>query len=407
LLLRKMKNKEIYLDHAATTYVDARVKDAMMPFFSEEYGNPGSFNSVGIRIKEALSNCRNTVAGLINCRPREVIFTGSGTESINMAIQGIVRAQKSKGKHIITSETEHHAVLETCEYLEKEGFEVTYLKPDQQGMITAEQVKEVIREDTILISIIYANNEVGTINPIKEIAQVAKEAKVVFHTDACQAGGVLDIDVKNLGVNLMTLNGSKIYGPKGTGILFVKMGTSIKPLIFGGGQEFGLRSGTENIPGIVGFTKALELAQNEREEEFAKLTELRDKLIKGISETIPDTILNGHPTKRLPNNANISFLNIEGEALLLHLNEFGICASSGSACTSQTLDPSHVLISMGTPYELAHGSLRFTLGKKTTEEEINKVIEVLPNIVKILRLISPFNQRMEDFVQQTVEVKGN
>ncbi len=402
-----MKNKEIYLDHAATTYVDARVKDAMMPFFSEEYGNPGSFNSVGIRIKEALSNCRNTVAGLINCRPREVIFTGSGTESINMAIQGIVRAQKSKGKHIITSETEHHAVLETCEYLEKEGFEVTYLKPDQQGMITAEQVKEVIREDTILISIIYANNEVGTINPIKEIAQVAKEAKVVFHTDACQAGGVLDIDVKNLGVNLMTLNGSKIYGPKGTGILFVKMGTSIKPLIFGGGQEFGLRSGTENIPGIVGFTKALELAQNEREEEFAKLTELRDKLIKGISETIPDTILNGHPTKRLPNNANISFLNIEGEALLLHLNEFGICASSGSACTSQTLDPSHVLISMGTPYELAHGSLRFTLGKKTTEEEINKVIEVLPNIVKILRLISPFNQRMEDFVQQTVEVKGN
>ncbi len=359
-----------------------------------------------IRIKEVLNNCRNTVAELINSKPREIIFTGSGTESINLAIQGIARANKNKGKHVITSETEHHAVLETCEYLEKEeGFEVTYLKPDKFGMITAEQVKNSIKDDTILITIIYANNEVGTINPIKKISEIAKEAKILFHTDACQAGGILDIDVKELNVNLMTLNGSKIYGPKGTGILYVKTGTKIKPLIFGGGQEFGLRSGTENIPGIIGFTKALELSQDEKQPEFERLTELRDYLVKEILEKISNSVLNGHPTKRLPNNVNISFLNVEGEALLLYLNEYGVCASSGSACTSKTLDPSHVLISMGTPYELAHGSLRFTLGKKTTKEDLDKVIEVLPGIVKILRVISPFNQKMEDFVQPEIQLE--
>ncbi len=393
--------RELYFDHAATTYVDPRVKEAMDPYFSIEYGNPGSFNTVGMRIKEILKQCRESVAGLINARPREVVFTGSGTESINLAIQGVARALRGKGKHIITSEAEHHAVLHTCEYLEQEeGFSVTYLKPDQFGMISAEQVRGALREDTILLSIMYANNEVGTINPIAEIAALCKEAKVLMHTDACQAGGILDVDVKKLGVNLMTLNGSKIYGPKGTGMLFVKLGTKIKPLLLGGGQEFGLRSGTENVPGIVGFAKALELAQAERESEAARLTELRDYFVDAILKKVPDAVLNGHPSARLPNNANISFLNIEGEALLLYLNEQGVCASSGSACTSKTLDPSHVLISMGTPYELAHGSLRFTFGKRTTRSDVDKVLEILPGIVQILRAISPFNQRIEEFVQE-------
>lgn len=393
-MLLKME-KEIYFDHAATTYLDPRVKEAMEPFFTEEFGNPGSFNTIGMRAKDILDNCRETVAQLINARAEEVIFTGSGTESINLAIQGVARSKK-KG-HIITSEAEHHAVLETCEYLEKEeDFTVTYLKPNKFGQITVDQVKEALREDTVLISLMYANNEVGSINPIKEIATLAKENRVLMHTDACQAGGILDIDVKELGVNLMTLNGSKIYGPKGTGMLFVKSGTAIKPLIFGGGQEFGLRSGTENIPGIVGFTVALKFAQDERESETARLTKLRDDLVKRVLEVVPETVLNGHPTQRLPNNANISFLNIEGEALLLYLSEHGICASSGSACTSKTLDPSHVLVAMDKPYELAHGSLRFTLGKRTKQEDIDKIMEVLPEIVKILRAISPFNQKMEE-----------
>lgn len=392
--------KEIYLDHAATTYLDPKVKEAMLPFFCEEFGNPGSFNSVGRRIRGVLDQCRSLVAGLIGARDKEIVFVGSGTESINLAIQGVYRANKGKGKHIITTETEHHAVLETCEYLEKEeGCEVTYLKPDRYGMVSPEQVREAIREDTILISIIYASNEVGSINPIPEIAKVAKEHKILFHTDACQAGGILDIDVKNLGVNLMTLNGSKIYGPKGTGMLYIKLGTKIKPLIFGGGQELGFRSGTENIAGIVGFTTALDLVQHNRVDETKRLIEMRDYLSENILSIIPNTILNGHPTKRLPNNVNVSFLNVEGEALLLYLNEHGICASSGSACTSKTLDPSHVLISMGVPYEFAHGSLRFTLGKRTTKEDLDKIIEVLPGIVKILRAISPFDQNVEEFEQ--------
>ena len=415
----KENNKEIYLDHAATTYLDSRVFDVMKPYFSEEFGNPSSFNSVGMRAKETLSQCRKNVAKLLNAKSKEIIFTGSGTESVNLAIQGVARANKkiikgngvrkkegTAGKkiicngHIITSQIEHHAVLDTCEYLEKEeGFDVTYLKPDKFGVVSAKQVKEALREDTILVTIMYANNEVGTINPISEISKVVKftNPNTVFHTDACQAGGILDVNVEKLGVDLMTLNGSKLYGPKGTGMLYIRNGTKIKPLIFGGGQEFGIRSGTENLPGIVGFTKALDLAQENREAEVARLTKLRDKLVNDILDNVSDTVLNGHSTKRLPNNANISFLNVEGESLLLHLNEQGICASSGSACTSKDLEPSHVLVAMGLPYELAHGSIRFTLGKRTIEEEIDKVISVLPEIVKTLRIISPFNERKENF----------
>ncbi|MBU1111173.1 MAG: cysteine desulfurase [Nanoarchaeota archaeon] len=397
---------EIYLDHSATTYVDSRVFEAMKPYFMEEYGNPSSFNSVGMRAKEVLDNCRARVAELIDAKYREIIFTGSGTESVNLAIQGIARAWKSSGRkgkaHIITNQTEHHAVLDTCEYLAKEeGFDVTYLKPDKYGVINAEMVKKALRKNTILVTIMYANNEVGTVNPIARIAEVVKKFRkenansVVFHTDACQAGGILDINVEKLGVDLMTINGSKLYGPKGTGMLFVRSGVEIKPLMFGGGQEFGLRSSTENVPGIVGFTKALELAQESRVKESERLIKLRDDMIARILKNVPDTVLNGHPIDRLPNNVNISFLNVEGESLLLHLNEKGVCASSGSACTSKSLEPSHVLVSMGLPYELAHGSIRFSLGKKTTKNDIDTVVKMLPKIVETLRIISPFKGKLE------------
>lgn len=400
--------REIYLDHAATTYADPRVVEAMKPYWTDAFGNPGSFNSAGLRVLRALNNARTTTARILNCAPEEVIFTGSGTESINLAIQGVFRANRTKGKHIITSAVEHHAVLETCEYLQKhEGAQVTMLPVDRYGRVSPEKLEQAIRPDTILITIMYANNEIGTINNIPELAKVAKKHKVLFHTDACQAAGMLDIDVKKLGVDLLTINGSKIYGPKGTGALFVRRGTPIHPIIHGGGQEFRLRSGTENMPAIIGFAKALELAQQEREQENARLTKLRDKLIKGILSTIPKTFLNGHPVERLPNNANISFMDIEGEALLLMLNEHGICASTGSACTSKSLDPSHVILALGLPYEASHGSIRFTLGKRTTESDIDKVLEVLPGIVQKLRQLSPVNIKIEDVLpqEQMAEVK--
>lgn len=393
--------KEIYLDHAATTYTRPEVVEAMQKYFSQEFGNPGSFHTIGLRAKEAVDEARKKVKELVNAsKEEEIIFTGSGTESINLAIKGAARANKDKGKHIITSKVEHEAVLKTCYYLEKyEGFEVTYLEVDPYGRVCPEELRKAIREDTILISIMYANNEVGTIQPIKQLAAIAKEHKIPFHTDACQGGGVLDIDVENLGIDLMTLNGSKIYGPKGVGMLYKKSGIKIHPLIHGGGQENRMRSGTQNVPAIVGFAKALELAQLEREEENKRLSSLREKLINGIKEKIPKVMLNGHPVERLPNNANLTILDVEGEAMMLYLNEHGICTSSGSACTSQSLDPSHVILAMGLPYEAAHGTLRFTLGKHTTEEDIDKVLEVLPGIVKSLRKISPVNLTLEE-VQQ-------
>ena len=386
----------IYLDYAATTYVDARVKKEMDSYFIKEFGNPGSFNTYGLNVKKAVDFARNKIAEILGARPNEMIFTGSGTESINLALKGIARALKEKGNHIITQKTEHHAVLETCNFLEEEGFEVTYLNVDKYGLINLNELKTAIKPSTILISIMYANNEIGTIQPIKEIAEIAKEHSILFHTDACQAAGFLDLNVNSLGVSLMTLNGSKIYGPKGTGILYVKSGTLIKPIVHGGGQEFGLRSGTENVPGIIGFAKALEIAQNDKEKESRRLTRLRDCLIKGLLKNIPKTILNGHPSQRLPNNVNVSILDIEGESLLLYLNESGICAATGSACASKSLEPSHVILATGLPYEAAHGSIRFTLGRKTKKSDIKKVLEVMPGLVEKLRQMSPVHLKVED-----------
>lgn len=403
----KKNTAEIYLDHAATTYVRPEVKAAMNRYFCAEFGNPGSFHTLGLRAKEAVSAARTKVKELINAqKPEEIIFTGSGTESINLAIQGIARANKNIGKHLITSKIEHEAVLETCKYLEQnEGFEITYLEVDKQGRVRPEDLKKAIRKDTLLISIMYANNEIGTIQPIPELVKVAKELSqkqehpILFHTDACQAGGVLDIDVNKLGVDLMTINSSKIYGPKGVGMLYVKSGTKIHPLIHGGGQEHRLRSGTENVAGIVGFATALQLAQAEKDQENMRLINLRNKLIKNILEKIPKTFLNGHPTERLPNNVNITFLDVEGESMMLYLNEYGICASTGSACTSYSLDPSHVILALGLPYEAAHGTLRFTFGKRTVEQDIDKILQVLPGIVESLRKISPVNLTVEEVLK--------
>lgn len=399
-----VKSKEIYLDHSATTYLDPRVKKQMDKYFCEEFGNPGSFNTIGLRAKKAIAKARNGIANILGAKPNEIVFTGTGTESVNLAIKGVVRANKDKGKHIITTTIEHHAVLDTCEYLEKyEGFKVTYLEVDKYGSVTPEQVEKAIRKDTVLISVMYANNEIGTIEPIKEIGKIAKKHKVLFHTDACQAGCSQDLNVNNLNVDLMTLNGSKIYGPKGTGMLYIRKGVRIQPIIHGGGQERGLRSGTENVPGIVGLAKALELCQKEKEKENQRLIKLRDKLIKEITSKIPKTFLNGHPTKRLPNNANITILDIEGEAIMLYMNKYGICASSGSACTSKTLDPSHVIMAIGLPYEAAHGSIRFSIGSRTTEKDIDKVIKVLPGIVENLREISPVNLELEDVLEKVIK----
>ena len=381
--------KEIYLDHAATTYVRDEVLEEMNKYFTEEYGNPGSFHTIGLRNKRIVQESREKVQEILNARsPKNIIFTGSGTESINLAIKGV--AERHGKGHIITSTIEHEAVLETLYYLEtKKGFEVTKVPVDKYGVVNPEDVKNAIKEDTILVSIMYANNEVGTIQPIEEIGKICKQEKVIFHTDACQGGGTLELDVDKLNVDLMTLNGSKIYGPKGVGVLYKSSSVKLIPLIHGGGQEFGLRSGTENVPFIVGFTKALELGHKERQKENKRLIELRTFLEQSIIKTISKSFLNGHPTKRLPNNVNITIADIEGEAMMLYLNKYGICASSGSACTSATLEPSHVILAMNLPYEVAHGTLRLTLGKKTTKQELKRIIEVLPGVVEKLRNISP------------------
>jgi len=412
---------EVYLDHAATTYLDLRVKEAMEPYWEAEYGNPSSLYRVGRRAKDALDGARVSIAKILNCRPDEVIFTGGGTEAINLAIFGVARAYaqipnpKSQipnptlRGHIITSKIEHHAVLHSCEALVKEGWEVTYLDVDEYGLVNPEDVRRALRPDTLLVSIMYANNEIGTIEPIQEIAQVIKEFKAnrikpiansdskpytpnpipLFMTDACQASGSLEMDVQKLGVDLLAFNGSKIYGPKGVGALYKKSSVRLKPLIYGGGQENQLRSGTENVSGIIGLAKALELAQQEKEKENARLLELRDYFTHRLLTEIPKVVLNGHPIKRLPNNINVSVLDIEGEAVILYLDSHGIYISTGSACTSTTLDPSHVILALGKPYEYAHGSLRFTLGKRTTKEDLDYVMEVFPGIVEKLRQISP------------------
>ena len=395
--------KEIYLDNAATTKVREEVVQEMNRYFDVVYGNPGSFHGKGLEAKDSLDEARERVSKILNCLSKEIIFTAGGTESINLALKGLAKAMKGRKNHIITSQVEHHAVLHTCEYLEKyEDCEVTYLEVDKYGMVNPENVKNAIKENTFLITIMYANNEIGTINNISEIGKIAQEKNIYFHTDACQAAGYCELDVNKLNVDLMTINASKLYGPKGVGLLYAKRGVELVPLIHGGGQENKMRSGTENVPGIMGFVKALELAQSEKEIEVPRLIKLRDKLIQGIMNNIGKTILNGHPTQRLANNVNISILDIEGEALLLYLNEFGIYCSTGSACTSQTFDPSHVVTATNLPYEAAHGSLRFTLGKESTEEDVNKVLEVLPDIVDKLRRISPVNVN----VQHIIDARG-
>lgn len=396
--------REVYLDHAATTYLDPRVKEAMESYWEIEYGNPSSLYRTGRRAKDALDEARGVIALYLHSRPEEIIFTGGGTEAINLAIFGVARFYKDQGKHLITSKIEHHAVLHSMEALAKEGFEITYLDVDEYGLVDPINLRQAIRPDTILVSIMYANNEIGTIEPIEEIGKVVKEVRserktagintpIFFHTDACQAAGSLDMDVEKLGVDLLAFNGSKIYGPKGVGALYIRRGVRVKPIIYGGGQENNLRSGTENVPGIVGFAKAFELAQKEQEKENERLTELRDYLTGRLLKEIPKTVLNGHPTKRLPNNVNVSVLDIEGEGVILYLDAKGVYISTGSACTSTTLDPSHVILALGQPYEYAHGSLRFTLGKRTTKDDLDYVMEVFPGIVEKLRRISPV--RME------------
>jgi len=388
--------KEIYLDYAATTPVDERVLQEMMDYFTKIYGNPSSFHNKGMEAKNAVDNARDRIAKILNCSSKEVIFTSGGTESINFALKGIAFANKERGNHIITSRIEHHATLNVCRYLEKKGFEITYLDVDKDGIINPIDVEKSITDKTILISIMYANNEIGVIEPIEEIGKIARRKGIYFHTDACQAAGFLELDVNKLGVDLLNLNGSKIYGPKGIGLLYIKRGVEIEPFVHGGGQEFGIRSGTENVPSIIGLAKALELTHEEMQKNNLKLINLRDFFIKKLLK-IPKSRLNGHHEKRLPNNVNISFLDVEGEAMLLHLNEKGIYASTGSACASQSLETSHVLRAIGLPYEASHGSLRFTLGNKTTISDIENVLSILPNIIETLRNISPLNLNMEHY----------
>ncbi len=396
------EKKRVYLDHAATTPVRPEVVEAMQPYFSEVFGNPSSLYREGRDAKNALDQSRAAVAKVMNSKPEEIIFTGSGTESDNLAIIGVAKARATEGKHIITTSVEHHAVLHACKELSKEGFEITYVPVDGYGKVKMDALKAAIRPDTVLVSIMYANNEIGTINPMVEIVKLVKTAnpKTYVHTDACQAAGYLSLDVKELGVDLLTINGSKIYGPKGVGALFIKAGTKIKPVIHGGGQERNLRSGTESTPLIVGLATALTLADQEKGAESARLIPLRDKLINGMLEKLDKAILNGHPTDRLPNNVNVTVLDVEGEAMLFYLDEEGIAASTGSACTSGTLDPSHVILATGLPYEAAHGSLRFTLGRSTTEADIDHVLAVLPGIIERLRDISPANIDMNDFMKK-------
>ena len=382
--------KTVYMDYAATTYVKPEVLEEMMPYFTQKFGNPSSFYGISRETKMAIDKARGQVAKALNCDMNEVYFTGGGSESDNWAIKGIASAHRKKGNHIITTKIEHHAVLHTCEYLEKNGFEVTYLDVNEEGFIDLKQLESAITDKTILVSIMFANNEIGTIQPIKEIGALCREKKVLFHTDAVQAVGSVPVDVKEMNIDLLSLAGHKLYGPKGIGALYIRRGIRIDNLIHGGGQERGRRAGTENIPGVVGLGKAIELATENIEENRARLTVLRDKLIDGILERIPYARLNGpRGDKRLPGNSNISFEFIEGESILLSLDFEGICASSGSACTSGSLDPSHVLLAIGLPHEKAHGSLRTTLGAASTEEDVEKLLNELPPIIERLRNMSP------------------
>lgn len=379
----------IYFDHNATTPVLDEVFEAMVPFLKEQWGNPSSIHWAGRGTRKAVDEARDKVCKLLNCNPVELIFTSSGTEGDNHAIKGIAYGNKNKGNHIITTKVEHPAVLNTCKYLQKEGFEVTYLDVDKDGQIDLEELKKAVTPKTILITIMFANNETGVLFPIEEIGNIAKEKGVAFHTDAVQAVGKIPIDLQKLNVDLLTLSGHKLYGPKGIGALYTKRGVRLVPLIHGGHHERNRRGGTENVAGIVGLGKAAEVAQRDMDKEIAHLKKLRDRIEKGLTEKVPHVRVNGHPDKRLPNTVNISFEYVEGESLLLNLDMKGVAASSGSACTSGSLEPSHVLVSMGVPMETAHGSVRFSLGKSNTVEEIDYLLEIMPPIVERMRSMSP------------------
>ena len=381
----------IYLDNAATTAVDPVVLETMLPYFTEIFGNPSSIHSTGRDAHRAVDAARKQIAAAINAQPNEIYFTAGGSESDNWAIKGIAFAKREKGNHIITSSIEHHAVLHTCQWLEKQGFEVTYLPVDEYGQVRIEDVEAAITDKTILITIMAANNEIGTLQPIAEIGKLAKEKGVTFHTDAVQAVGAIPIDVQAMNIDLLSMSGHKFHGPKGIGVLYIRKGVRIDNFMHGGAQERSQRAGTENLAAIVGMGKAIELATQNLEANAAHMTRLRDKLIGGILERIPDVRLNGHPTNRLPNNCNVSVRYIEGEALLLRLDLAGVAGSSGSACTSGSLDPSHVLLAIGLPHEIAHGSLRLSLSHTTTEDEIDYVLDTLPGIVKSLRDMSVLN----------------
>lgn len=397
--------------------MDKRVKKAMEPFWTENFGNPNALYKEGLIARNAVENARTEAAKILGARAKEIIFTNGGTESDNLAIFGVARNFKTS--HIITTKFEHHAVLNSCKQLEKEGFEVTYLNVGKEGVINPEDVARALKPETILVSIMYANNEIGTIQPIREIAKIIRnfkknregkltslrtdeegnptEAKLslsvfpYFHTDACQAPGYLDLNVERLGVDLMTINGSKIYGPKGIGLLYIKDGINLRPILYGGEQERKLRPGTENVPAIIGLAEALKIANKDREKESARLVKLRDYFIKRLIGEIPKVVLNGHPTERLPNNVNVSILDAEGESTVLYLDEAGVACSTGSACTSESLEPSHVIMAIGKPHAYAHGAMRFSLGRSTTKKDINYVMSVLPDIIKKLRMFSPTN----------------
>ena len=375
----------IYLDYAATAPVLPEVLDAMLPFFTTVCGNASGVHAEGREARKAAEQARRQVAAAIGAESREILFTSGGSESDNLAIRGAAAAMREKGNHLITSRTEHPAVLNTCRALEKQGFRVTYLTPDRTGLISPEQVREAITTETVLVSIMTANNEIGTVAPVAEIGAVCREAGVLFHTDAVQAMGALKIDVREMQADLLSLSAHKFHGPKGTGVLYIRKGTRLEPMITGGSQEHGMRAGTENVPGIVGAGKAIEIAEAGREENNRRIREMRDMLIHRILERVPGTQLNGHPEKRLPNNCNFSFENIESEALLLRLDLAGIAASGGSACTSGSMEPSHVLQAIGVEEKMSKGSIRLTLGRETTPEEIEKTAQILPEIVEDLR----------------------
>lgn len=390
-------DKKIYLDNAATTKTRPEVVEAMLPYFTELYGNPSSVYEFASQNKKAVNEARETIANSLHAQPQDIYFTAGGSESDNWALKVTAEAYKEKGNHIITSKIEHHAILHTCEWLEKQGFEISYIDVDENGVLKLEELKKAIRPTTILISVMFANNEIGTMQPVKEIGEIAKEHHILFHTDAVQAYGQVAIDVDELNIDMLSASGHKLNGPKGIGFLYIRKGLKLGSLIHGGAQERHRRAGTENVPGIVGLGKAAQIAIETMEERIKEEIRLRDLLIERVLNEVPYTRLNGHRTKRLPNNANFSFQFIEGESLLIMLDMKNICGSSGSACTSGSLDPSHVLLAIGLPHEIAHGSLRLTLSHETTEEEINYTVDCIHEIVDKLRSMSPL---YEDYIKK-------